>query len=403
MSAELNIDGKFDPEFSAVADAFAQNFELRNEIGASLCVYRHGECVVDMWGGIADPDTNKPWQEDTIGIVFSCTKAMTALSAHLLVDRGQLNLHAPIGDYWPEYACNGKEKTTVSMFLNHQAGMASLRDPVKPGGMLDWDYIVSEIARTEPWWEPGTRNGYHMITFGWTVGELVRRVSGQSLGDFFKAEIADPSGADFSIGLPESEEGRVAPVIFYKPQPGETLSPFTKMLLTDPASLQAQCYKNTGGLNYNAPDTHKAHIGGAGGIANARAMAKIFSRLSPSAAEPLLSPARIEAMGSVVSASQTDATLLIPTRFGQGFMCSMDNRHIAGGQDISFIIGRNAFGHVGAGGSCVFFDPDADLVFAYSMNRMGSGILLNSRGQSLIDATYESLGYSSNAPGFWTA
>lgn len=401
MSAELNIDGKFDPEFSLVADAFAQNFELRNEVGASICVYRQGECVVDMWGGVADQATGKPWTEDTVSIVFSCTKAMTALSAHLLVDRGELNLHAPVGDYWPEYACNGKEKTTVGMFLNHTAGMASLRDPVKQGGMLDWDYITGEIAKTAPWWEPGTRNGYHMITFGWTVGELIRRVSGKSLGEFFKTEITDPLGADFSIGFPEAEEERVAPVIHYRPQPGETLSPFTKALLSDPESLQAQCFKNTGGLNYNDPATHRAHIGGAGGISNARAMAKIFSNLSPTAVEPLLSPARIQAMGAVVSGTQQDATLLIPSRFAQGFMCSMDNRHILGGQDCSFIVGRNAFGHVGAGGSCVFFDPDSDLVFAYSMNRMGSGILLNSRGQSLIDAAYESLGYTSNAPGFW--
>lgn len=401
MSAELNIDGKFDPEFSLVADAFAQNFELRNEVGASICVYRQGECVVDMWGGVADPETDKPWTQDTVSVVFSCTKAMTALSAHLLVDRGELNLHAPVGDYWPEYACNGKEKTTVGMFLNHTAGMASLRDPVKKGGMLDWDYITGEIARTAPWWEPGTRNGYHMITFGWTVGELIRRVSGKSLGEFFKTEIAEPLGADFSIGLPEEEEHRVAPVIPYRPQPGETLSPFTKALVSDPTSLQALCFMNTGGLNYNTPETHRAHIGGAGGISNARAMAKIFSNLSPTAVEPLLSPTRIQAMGSVVSATQQDATLLIPSRFAQGFMCSMDNRHIVGGQDCSFIIGRNAFGHVGAGGSCVFFDPDADLVFSYTMNRMGSGILLNSRGQSLIDAAYESLGYTSNAPGFW--
>lgn len=403
MSAELNIDGSFDPEFSDVADAFAQNFETRNELGASVCVYRHGQKVVDLWGGFADPSTNAPWQQDTIGIVYSCTKAMTALCAHLLIDRGQLNLHAPVGDYWPEYACNGKENTTVLMLLNHSAGMAAFRTPLKEGGMLDWDYLVDIMADEEPWWPPGTRNGYHMLSFGWTVGELVRRVSGKSLGEFFKSEIADPLGADFSIGLPESEDNRVAPIEFYRPQPGDALSPFTKALIADENSLQAKCFKNNGRLNYNASETHRAMIGGAGGISNARGMAKIFSNLSPSAAEPLLSPARIQAMGHVSVATQEDATLLIPTRFGQGFMCSMDNRHIIGGQDCSFIIGRNAFGHVGAGGSCVFFDPDCDLVFAYSMNRMGAGILLNSRGQSLIDAAYESIGYTSNAPGFWTA
>ena len=402
MSSPVPIQGQFDPEFAEVADAFSQNFEFRNEVGASLCIYRQGECVVDIWGGLAEQETETPWQEDTVSIVYSCTKAATALCAHLLIDRGELNLHAPVGDYWPEYACNGKEQTTVAMFLNHSAGMASARAPIKDGGFLDWDYTVSQLAAEAPWWVPGTRNGYHMLTFGWTVGELVRRVSGKSLGEFFRTELAEPLGADFWIGFPEYHDHRVAPIIPYKPVKGESLPPFTQVMLSDAESLQAQCLRNNGRLSFNAPKTHRAEIGGAGGIANARAMAKLFSCLSPSSQAEMYSPARVAAMGSVSTATMQDATLLIPSRFGQGFMCSMDNRHIRGGHECSFIIGRNAFGHVGMGGSCVFFDPDCDLVFAYSMNRMGGGILLNSRGQSLIDTTYEILGYSGNAPGFWS-
>lgn len=402
MSAELNIDGKFDPEFSLVADAFAQNFELRNEVGASICVYRQGECVVDMWGGVADQATGKPWTEDTVSIVFSCTKAMTALSAHLLVDRGELNLHAPVGDYWPEYACNGKEKTTVGMFLNHTSGMASLRDPVKKGGMLDWDYITGEIAQTAPWWEPGTRNGYHMITFGWTVGELVRRVSGKSLGTFFRDELCDKLGADFWIGLPEELESRVAPMINFVPGPNDPLNAFTTKVVSDPESLQHKALLNMGGLDFNSREAHAAEIGGGGGISNARGMATLFTSLSPGAGHDMFSEDRKTAMGKVSTATMEDATLLIPSRFGQGFMTSMDNRALPGGHDMSLIIGQNAFGHVGMGGSVVFFDPDCDLVFAYSMNKMGGGILLNARGQSLVDAAYESLGYRGNASGVWT-
>ena len=396
-----NIQGDFIPEFGGVADAFAQNFETRGEVGASLCIYRHGQCVADLWGGKADAEKDINWSEDTVSIVYSCTKAMTALCAHLLIDRGELNLHAPVGDYWPEYACNGKEKTTVAMFLNHTAGMASLTSPVKDGGLTDWDYTVELMAKDPPWWVPGTRNGYHMLTFGWTVGELVRRVSGMSLGEFFRKELAEPLDADFWIGLPEAIDKRVAPVLAYKPAPGETLPPFTRVMLSEPESLQAACMKNNGRLNFNKASTHRAEIGGAGGISNARGMAKVFAALSPSHPDEMFSPARVSAMGNVSAATMEDATLLIPTRFGQGFMCSMDNRHVRGGQDCSFIIGRNAFGHVGMGGSCVFFDPEADLVFAYSMNKMGGGILLNDRGQSLIDATYETLGYSGNPAGFW--
>ena len=401
MSETHLIDGQFDPEFSEVADAFAQNFEQRNEVGASICIYHRGQLVVDLWGGHADEARTLPWDKDTVSIVYSCTKAATALCAHLLIDQGKLNLNAPVGDYWPEYACNGKENTTVAMMLNHSAGMASATSPVPDGGFLDWETAISILQADPPWWEPGTRHGYHMLTFGWTVGELVRRVSGKSLGQFFRDELAGPMGADFWIGAPDDVEARVSRIIGYKPQPNEQLPPFTQVMLADPASLQAQCLRNNGRTDFNAPITHKAEIGGAGGIANARGMAKLFSCLSASTSDDLYSQARIDAMGAVSSASMQDATLLIPTRFGQGFMCSMDNRHIPGGQDCSFIIGRNAFGHVGMGGSCVFFDPDANLVFAYSMNRMGGGILLNSRGQSLIDAAYVSLGYESNAPGFW--
>ena len=253
----------------------------------------------------------------------------------------------------------------------------------------------------EPWWKPGIRNGYHMISFGWTVGELVRRVSGKSLGTFFREEFAEPLGTDFWIGLPEALESRLAPMIAFIPGPNDPLTPFTQAVVTDPESLQHKAMMNMGAPDFNARETHAAELGGGGGISNARGMAKLFSCLSPSSDMQMLSPDRIAAMGQVSAATREDATLLIPSRFGQGFMVSMDNRALPGGHEASVIMGRNAFGHVGMGGSVVFFDPDCDLVFAYSMNRMGAGILLNARGQSLIDAAYESLGYQSNASGAW--
>ncbi|MFC6197413.1 serine hydrolase domain-containing protein [Ponticaulis profundi] len=401
MDLQEMIGGECHPSFANVADAFAENFELRKEVGASVCAFHKGEKVVDLWGGHTDETKETSWNEDTMSVVFSCTKAATALCAHLLVERGQLNLNAKVGDYWPEYACNGKEDTTVLMMLNHSAGAAAFKDPIKPGGFADWDYIIGELERMEPWWKPGIRNGYHMISFGWTVGELVRRVSGKSLGTFFREEFAEPLGTDFWIGLPETLESRLAPMIAFIPGPNDPLTPFTQAVVTDPESLQHKAMMNMGAPDFNARETHAAELGGGGGISNARGMAKLFSCLSPSSDMQMFSSDRIAAMGQVSAATREDATLLIPSRFGQGFMASMDNRALPGGHEASVIMGRNAFGHVGMGGSVVFFDPDCDLVFAYSMNRMGAGILLNARGQSLIDAAYESLGYQSNASGAW--
>ncbi len=401
MAGHDLIDGKVSSDFERVADAFAQNFEHRNEVGASVCVYHRGECVADLWGGFKDEAKTEKWTSDTLSIVFSCSKAATALCAHLLVQRGQLNLNAPVADYWPEYATNGKENTTVLMMLNHSAGVPALRDPVRQGGFLDWDYTVERLAAEAPWWEPGTRNGYHMITFGWTVGELVRRVSGKSLGQFLHDELAGPLGADFWLGLPEEMEARVAPMINFAPGPNDHISDFLQTVLSDPESLQHKAMLNMGGLDFNTRETHAAELGGGGGISNARGMAKLFLSLSETSDEAYFSKERIAAMGQVSMATMQDATLLIPSRFGQGFMTSMDNRMRPGGHDMSLILGRNAFGHVGMGGSVVFYDPDEDLVFAYSMNKMGGGILLNARGQSLVDAAYESLGFESNAAGVW--
>ncbi len=400
MKSVEMISGTMSDSMEAVAAAFAENFDLRDEVGASLHVIKDGESVLDLWGGHKDEARTEPWQEDTISIVFSCTKAITALCAHLLVDRGLLDLNAPVSKYWPEYAANGKEGTTVLMFLNHAAGVPAFTDPLKDGAYCDWSYMIAQLERQRPWWEPGTRNGYHMISFGWTVGELVRRVSGKSLGTFFREEIADKVSADMWIGLPEAEESRVAPMIPFVPPENAPVSRFIATLATDPTSIQHLSLLNSGNFDFNGRAAHAAEIGGGGGIGNARGMARAFTTLRGE--DALFSPDRVTAMGEVSVATREDATLLVPTRFAQGFMKSMDNRSQPLGHLNSVILGRNAFGHVGMGGSLVFFDPDCDLIFAYSMNRMGDGLLLNARGQSLVDATYEALGYRSNASGVWT-
>jgi CubicO group peptidase (beta-lactamase class C family) len=395
-----SVSGECDKKFAEIAEEFERNFADRNESGASVCLSLDGEKLVDLWGGVANAETGEAWQENTVSIVFSCTKAATALCAHILIDRGALELHKPVTDYWPEFGKHGKDITTVAMMLNHESAVPALREPVKPGGFLDWDYMISRMEDEEPFWEPGTRNGYHMVNFGWTVGELVRRVSGKSLGTFFRDEVAKPTGAEFWIGIPDDFDRPIAPIIPYAPQPEDELADFTKALLTDPTSISHLSFINNGGWTPNDPEAHKAEIGGAGGIANARGQVAMYTPLATNDGS-LVSADRLDHMRMVTTATQRDATLLAPTRFGPGFMKSMNNMAQPCGDQTSAIIGDHAFGHVGAGGSIGFADPECGLAFSYTMTQMGLGIMLNERCQSLIDAAYRALGYRTCSPGAW--
>ena len=403
MSEQENVagavSGRSEEAFAEVEEEFRRNFTERGEVGASVHLMVDGETVVDLWGGHVEPDGD-PWDADTMVVVFSCTKGATALCAHLLIDRGQLDLDAPVAEYWPEFAVNGKETATVRMMLNHSAAVPALRERLARGACCDWDLMVERIGAEEAWWEPGTRNGYHMLTFGWTVGELVRRVSGRSLGTFFAEEIAGPTEADFWIGLPEELEHRVAPVIQPPPERDDP-SEFIRSLLEEPTSIPRLAWMNSGGFDPNDPGVHRAEIGGGGGITNARGLARIYGPASVGGGD-LFSSTAVARMAEVSMATGRDATLLLPTRFGLGFMKSMDNRHRRSRRDRdSVVLSSAAFGHVGAGGSIGFADPSCGLAFGYAMNRMGPGILLNERGQSLVDAAYRALGFRDDRAGVW--
>jgi len=398
------IEGTCDPRFRQVADEFERGFRERGEVGASVCVHHEGRVVVDLWGGIARLDTRTPWTRDTVSIVFSCTKGATALCAHVLASRGEIDIEAPVAEYWPEFAANGKADATVRMMLDHSVGLPACKTPVKPNGCYDWDYMVETLANEEPFWKPGIRNGYHMVNFGWTVGEIVRRVSGRSLGTFFREEIAEPLGLDFWIGLPEEHEPRVAPILQPLPEPGEPLSRFTQTVLMEPQSISSLSLLNTGGFDPNSRAGHAAEIGGGGGISNARGLAGLYAPLANGGSlgsVTLVDRKQLARMGEVSMATHEDATLLIPTRFALGFMKSMDNRKRARGDRDSVVLSSPAFGHVGAGGSIGFVDPREGLSFGYSMNKMGPSILLNPRGQALVDAAYRALGHASNESGVW--
>jgi CubicO group peptidase (beta-lactamase class C family) len=396
------VEGRYDHRFAPVAEAFLRNFAEHGEVGASAALTLGGETLVDLWGGTADRDSGKPWEHDTVSIVFSCTKGATALCAHILSSQGKLDIEAPVAPIWPEFAHHGKELATTRMMLDHSVGVPVLREAVKPDCLMDWDYMTERLAAERPFWEPGTRNGYQALTFGFTVGEIVRRVAGQSLGSFFREQVADPLGIDFWIGLPEAIEPRVATIIRHLEMPKEP-NLFMQAVMGDAHSIPNRFVFNSGNwgsVGMNTRAGRAAEIGAANGVTNARGLAGMYAPLA-NGGGGLVDAETLGRMEEVAMATHLDATLMMPTRFALGFMKSMDNRrrHPAGD---SAILGRRAFGHVGAGGSIGFADPECGLSFGYTMNRMGAGILLNERGQGLIDAAYGCLGYRSNASGVWS-
>jgi CubicO group peptidase (beta-lactamase class C family) len=403
-------DGICKPGFERVAEAFRENFDAKGEVGASVCLTVGGETVVDLWGGTADQKTGAEWTKDTVSIVFSCTKGATAICAHVLASRGKLDLDAPVVELWPEFAKNGKGHATTRMMLDHSVGVPALRAKVKESGPYEWDYMTARLADEEPFWSPGTRNGYHGLTFGWTVGEMVRRASGVSLGTFFQDEIARPLGLDFWIGLPEAIEPRVAPMIPHVTKAADAKTPFLVDLGTRPDSIASLFFFNVGAFFFtkgaNTRAGHAAEIGAANGITNARGLAGMYAPLAQGGGK-LVDGKTLARMGEVSMATHDDATLRIPTRFALGFMKSMDNRKRSVGAKLfgpdvdSVIMGSAAFGHVGAGGSLGFADPVAGFSFGYTMNRMGAGLLMNERGQALVDAAYRSLGYTNKDGGVW--
>jgi CubicO group peptidase (beta-lactamase class C family) len=403
------VDGVCAPRFARVREEFERNFAERGEVGASLCVLQDGEPVVDLWGGVADRATGRAWERDTVSVVFSTTKGATALCAHILLSRGLLALGAPVGTYWPEYARAGKEATTVGMMLSHRAGVPLLSAPMAEGAFLDWTGMIAALEAEEPVWAPGTRHGYHAVTYGWLVGELVRRASGRSLGEFLRTEVAEPLGLDLWIGLPEEVEPRVAAMGYADPQPGDELSRLVATVASEPDSASGRMLLNTGGYmlpgpaGFDSRAGHAAELGATGAVTNARALAGMYAPLARGGAAvgvPLVDGVALARMATTVSAGP-DAMLFANSRFTYGFVPSIDNRHEAAGMRDSMILSADAFGHPGLGGGVGFASPANRMSFGYTMNAMGQGTLLNPRGQSLVDAVYLSLGYANSDAEVW--
>ncbi len=384
LGAGGRIQGSCAPGFEPVLDAFRANFAERREVGATVCVMQDGETLVDLWGGIANPKTGKAWERDTVSVVFSCTKGATALCAHMLADAGKFAYHDKVTTLWPEFGQGGKGDTTIEMMLTHTSPVPHLRDPIRSGGLADWDYMVERVAAEEAHWEPGTRQGYHGLTFAWTVGQIVRLAAGEPLGEYFRRNVAEPLGLDFHIGLQEHHDHRVAAMLAADPAEVDFKSKFFQSVQQSPGSLPQLFLTNNGGADFNSRTIRGAEIGSANGITNARGLAGMYAPLA-NGGGGLVSAPTIARMRRVVAATLDDAVLRQAARFGLGYMASMDNRDTGGD---SVILGETAFGHVGMGGSIGFADPMSGMSFGYSMNRMGAGILLNERGQSLVDAAY---------------
>jgi CubicO group peptidase (beta-lactamase class C family) len=280
--SSVGVEGSCDPRFEELRREFERNFSERGELGASVSVTVMGKSVVDLWGGVADEAGQKRWEKDTIAHVYSNTKGATAICAHVLVDRGELDLDQRAAHYWPEFAAAGKEGATVRMLLAHQAGVPAVRAQLPAGALYDWELMSSTLAAEEPFWQPGTRNGYHALTFGFVVGELIRRVSGKSLGGFFRDEVAGPLGVDFQIGLPDKDEGRVARCVPAMPDPA-TFGDFERLAFTDPTSLPALVFMNNGGYlmpgEADGRAAHAAEIGAVGGMTNGRGLAGLYAPL----------------------------------------------------------------------------------------------------------------------------
>lgn len=318
----------------------------------------------------------------------------------MLADRGKLDVEAPVARYWPEFAANGKADITVAMVMSHQAGLPVWQEQLPDGALLDWALATARLAAEAPLWEPGTAHGYHAQTLGFLEGELVRRIDGRSIGTFLRDEIARPLGADASIGLPAAEHGRVATLVMGDIDPS---SAFVRKLSTESDWYGLKLMTNGGGQVTDQAAQYAAELPAHGGIANARALARIYAPLSRGGEVDgvrLVTPERLAGMRLTRSASGCDLMLRLATTFTLGYSKSWGKRVLGPGNYV--ILGEHAFGTPGLGGSIGFADGEAGMSFGYVMNRHGSGVGLNERGQSLIDAAYRAVGFTSSDAGYWT-
>lgn len=390
------IRGTVEPGFEEVRDVFAANFAEHGEVGAGFALYVDGRQVVDLTGGVADAD-ERPYDADTLQMVFSTTKGATAMCAHLLAERGELDLDAPVAEYWPEFGAGDKGHVPVSWLLSHKVGLIDTDRRLTADEAFDWDTVTAALAESTPAWEPGTQHGYHAVTYGWLVGEVVRRVSGRSLGTFFREEFAEPLGLDFWIGLPDEQQARVAPLIPMGGGEGlpmiaseegggsdsapNGLVEMLNMFLGE-GNLAVRALTAPGGALadeqiWNEPRLRAAEIPAANGVTNAPSLARLYaSTIGEVDGVRTLSAETVE-RAIVPQVEGPDSVLIFPIPFALGFMTH---------SDMSPFLGGRSFGHYGAGGSVGFADPDRGIAGGYVMNQMHFGLAGDPRTAALLGA-----------------
>jgi CubicO group peptidase (beta-lactamase class C family) len=392
MTTIAAIDGWTAPGFEDVRVAFEKNFAEGLEVGAAFSAYHRGRLVVDVWGGIADPATQRPWERDSMILVYSTTKGATAIAAHKLAQEGLLDIDAPVASYWPEFAQEGKGNMPVRYLLSHRAGLAWVDEPLTLEQALAWEPMIHALERQKPSWEPGTAHGYHAITYGYLVGEVVRRVSGRSVGTYFREEIAEPLGLDFWIGLPEEHESRVAMLVgsLTGDLDSANLDADARAsiaALIGPDSILGKALTGGGAFAadgiWNTRAVHAAEVPAAAGVSDARSIARMYAAcVGEVDGIRILTPEQV----AIASAQETEGPNVVlmnlDLQFGLGFIVP---------STLVSLGGPRSFGHFGAGGSVGWADPDAELGFGYVMSRMEMGLAGDNRSSRLVNACYESI------------
>ena len=375
----MEIQGECDPQFSKVKETFEKLYREDREIGSCFAVYKDGNPLVDLWGGFQDKDKTKPWQKDNLVTVYSTTKGVAAFCIALAMEKGLLKYEEKVSTYWPEFSSNGKEDITIGMLMSHQAGICS-PETRNVEDYYNQSLMAEKLAGMTPIWEPGTASGYHSMTFGWLTSELILRVTGKSLGTFFREEVGDQHEIDFFIGLPESEDHRVAELVPFDIVRSEN-SEQQQVELTDAQKSQRN---SAGTLDIqNTKAWRQAEIPSANGQGNAGGLAKLYSLIVPEDNSlKLLKDDTVNQM-TTMQIEGRDLVLAVQVRWGVGFIL---NKH-------KIIYGpvEGAFGHSGYGGSCAFGDPENKIGVSYVMNRMLDNFNADGRSIELINATYDCL------------
>ena len=377
------VGGWCDPRFAAVRDAFAANFSDRGETGAAACLVAGGTVVADLWGGWADPARARPWRPDTLVNVFSVGKGLIAACVARLIGERRLDPDAPVARYWPEFGAAGKGAVTLRQLLSHQAGLPALRDPLPPGSMLDWPLMTGALAAEPPWWPPGSGHGYHVNTFGFLAGEVIRRVTGMTVGEMLRDQIAGPLGADVHIGLPADQHDRVAHFA-WPDLPPRAAAPWAGAAATaEQQRMIASAYANPADLSglgvVNTAAWRAAEVPSANAHATAAGVARVYAALAGGGIVDGVRVVDSAALADAVAEQVygDDLVLQRPSRFGLGFQLTQPERPLGPGP--------RAFGHFGAGGSVGLCDPDAGVALGYVTSQMGPR-WRSPRNRALLDA-----------------